>query len=102
MWWTQTTSTWWKKNNLLDELTDDDLRAVLTALVAAPEIDWHIEQMLLDMSKRIPRDVIALFGQRFARETSLQKDPREGRYEALPYNLKSLAPALVLHGPADQ
>ncbi|GAM97386.1 relA/spoT [alpha proteobacterium U9-1i] len=95
--WTLTGSIWWEKNKFADALTDDDLRTVLKALVAVPEVDWHVETMLMDMSARVPSDVIALFGQRFAHENALREDPLSARYEALPFKLDRLAPHLAAH-----
>lgn len=94
VYWTAQASAFWEKQNFSAALTDDDLRVVLDALVTVPEVDWHVESLLIDMSARVPEDVIGLFGRRFAREADLRDDPEGRRYDALPHKLERLAPRL--------
>lgn len=95
--WIMAVSEIWRTAGLINALTDDDLRGVLSLLVAAPEVDWHLEGMLIDISARAPEDVIDFFGRRFALSNEMRETLARDRYEPLPFKFHRLAPALASH-----
>ena len=77
-----------KGDAILETLDKNDLGTVLENLLIAPEIDYHIEKILLTAAKNSPKELIGFFHQRL--KTQKGKKQREERYRAIPYSISKL------------
>jgi ppGpp synthetase/RelA/SpoT-type nucleotidyltranferase len=74
-------------STFLPKLSDENIEAVLTNLVAAPAIDPHIEKILAIIADTRPETVWKFFGQRLEKAHG---DDKPDKYEAIPYQFFGL------------
>jgi len=71
---------------VIENLSDDGIRAVLANLLFLKRIDYHAEEVLALIARRKPEDVLRFLCTRFS-------DPREesvGLFDAIPYEMHEL------------
>ncbi len=80
---------WYRKElrHLLDELSQGDWEIVLNGMLAAEDIDYHAETLLLPLAKKEPERVLSFFMHRIEFEEAKKL---ASRYTAIPYKFHHL------------
>ncbi|GIW69057.1 MAG: hypothetical protein KatS3mg100_551 [Candidatus Parcubacteria bacterium] len=84
-WWVN--HVWFGGNSILGALNKNDWKTVLENLLIAPNIDYHLEEILSVVAQRSPKELIGFFHERIKIQA---KKKREERYDAIPFDLHKL------------
>jgi len=84
-WWVN--HVWFKGNSILGALNKNDWKTVLESLLIAPNIDYHLEEILSAVAQNSPKELIGFFHERMKIQA---KKKREERYDAIPFDLHKL------------
>lgn len=84
-WWVN--HVWFRGNSILGALNKNDWKTVLESLLIAPNIDYHLEEMLSAVAQNSPKELIGFFHERIKIQA---KKKREERYDAIPFDLHKL------------
>lgn len=88
-WWIN--HVWFRGNSILETLTKNDWKVVLESLLNAPNIDYHLEEILSVVAQNSPKELIDFFYKRIKIQA---KKKREERYDAIPFDLHKLNESL--------
>lgn len=78
---------WFEGNSILETLTKNDWKVVLENLLNAPNIDYHLEEILSVAAQNSPKELIDFFYKRIKIQA---KQKREEWYDAIPFDLHKL------------
>jgi hypothetical protein len=98
--WVEPLALWGVDNGFIAAFSDEDLRAILDAMIRVRKIDYSAEQILGLIAQRLPNDVIGLFGGRLAydsAEAETSAHDLNSLYEAFPFQFQSLSAHLADH-----
>lgn len=84
-WWVN--HVWFRGNSILGALNKNDWKTVLDSLLIAPNIDYHLEEILSAVAQNSPKELIGFFYERIKIQA---KKKREERYDAIPFDLHKL------------
>jgi len=84
-WWVN--HVWFRGNSILGALNKNDWKTVLESLLIAPNIDYHLEEILSAVAQNSPKELIGFFHKRIKIQA---KKKREERYDAIPFDLHKL------------
>ncbi len=84
-WWVN--HVWFKGNSILGALNKNDWILVLESLIIAPNIDYHLEEILSVVAQNSPKELVSFFYDRMKIQA---KKKREEKYDAIPFDLHKL------------
>jgi len=87
-------SVWVKTSSLLEALSEQDYKVVLSGLIFVPDIDYHAEKILLPLAEKYPKKLIQFFKERVSKQ--LRKHQGE-KYDAIPFSLHIINKPIQKH-----
>ncbi len=84
-WWVN--HVWFRGNSILGALNKNDWKTILESLLIAPNIDYHLEEILSVVAQNSPKELVSFFYERMKIQA---KKKREERYDAIPFDLHKL------------
>ena len=91
--WIRPVSIWGRPKGLLKSLDEDAAARLLRVIGILPKIGISVEEVLTELARRFPQQVIELFGQRLAHEPREEGDT----FEAIPFDFHRLHEAMSGH-----
>lgn len=88
--WIRPVATWGRAKGLLTSLREDAAARLLKVIGNLPKIGFSVEEVLTELARRFPQQVIELFGQRLAHERREEDDT----FEAIPFDFYRLHEAM--------
>ncbi|MCD4653406.1 DUF4365 domain-containing protein [bacterium] len=83
----------WHRNKLISNaFSEKQIDTILENILLAPDVDYHIETLLVPIAKRFPEKIIKSFHERVKIRSTMEKD---NHYDAVPYKLHLLNSALA-------
>lgn len=83
-WWVN--HVWFRGNSILEALNKKDWNVVLKGLLIAPNIDYHLEEILSVVARISPKELIGFFYERM----KIQGKKKREEYDAIPFDLHKL------------
>ena len=86
-WWIQ--NVWFRGESILKDFSDKNFDILLENLLMFPNIDYHVEEVLMPLAEKYPEKIIDFFYKRVEIKTKRERNLYD-RYDAVPFNFHKL------------
>ncbi|MES9685567.1 hypothetical protein ABWK22_22220, partial [Gottfriedia acidiceleris] len=94
-WWTN--DLWLEKESILNSFDESEEKLILISLLNCPQIDYHVEQILIPIAESNPIKILQFFEQRVQIENR-KKNVWKKNYDAIPYKFEAISEILRKKG----
>ncbi|PFH91398.1 RelA/SpoT domain-containing protein [Bacillus sp. AFS088145] len=88
---------WLEKDSILNSFDESEEQLVLISLLNCPQIDYHVEQILIPIAESNPIKILQFFEKRIQIENR-KKNVWKKNYDALPYKFEAIGEILRKKG----